>query len=163
MTGSAVLIVIALGLLTSVVMVVLALRAGRVRPVHRWPWAIALIALAAATCFHGAVGIAMLGSGSPADAVGVLMGTTALAGALVLAVWRPAWAGWLLIATGLAQPALLWVLQMLTGSTADQGIPAEGMLAVYGVPAVITGVILVLSAWHRRSVTTVGTPLSSVQ
>ena len=105
----------------------------------------------------------MLVTGNPADGIGVLMGATALAGALFLAVWRPAWAGWTLIATGLAQPALLWVLQFISGSGVEEGVPAEGMLAFYGVPALITGVVLLLSTWHRASTPAVGRPLSSVQ
>ena len=163
MTSTTVFVVICLGLLTSLVMVVLALRAGRVRPVHVWPWGIAIAAITAAALFHGAIGIGVLVSGNGADALAVLMGTAALSGAVILAAWRPAWAGWTLVATGLAQPALLWLLQVIVGTPVDEGIPAEGMLAFYGVPAIITGVLLLLSTWHRRSATTVATPLSSLQ
>ena len=163
MASGPVLIVIALGLLTSVVMVVLALRAGRRRPEHRWLWWLALAAIAASVLFHGAIAIVMLLNAGAADGVAVLMGTSALAGALLLAVWRPAWAGWMLIGTGLAQPAVLWILQSLAGTAADEGVPAEGMLAVYGMPAVVTGAVLLLSTWRRHTSTTVGHLSASVQ
>lgn len=162
MTSEIVLVVIAVGFVTSVVMVALAVRAGRVRPVRPWLWWIALAAIGAAAVFHLVIGLGALASGT-ADAAGVLLGATALIGAVILAALRPVWAGWTLIATGLGQPALLWLLQVIAGAPVNEGIPAEGMLAFYGVPAVITGVLLLLSARHRRSVTTVGTPLSSVQ
>ena len=163
MTSGPVLIVIALGLLTSVILVVLALRAGRRRPEHRWLWWLALVAIAASALFHGAIGIVMLLNAGTADGGAVLMGAAALAGALLLAVWRPAWAGWLLIATGLAQPALLWLLQWMSGAVAPTGVPPEGMLAVYGVPAVVTGAVLLLSTWRRHASSTVGHLPASVQ
>ena len=162
MTSQIVLIVIVAGFATSVVMVALAVRAGRVPPAHPWLWWIALAAVVAAALFHLVIGLGALAAGTQ-DAAGILLGATALIGAVILAVLRPAWAGWTLIATGLGQPALLWLLQAVVGTPVNEGIPAEGMLAFYGVPAVITGVLLLLSTWHRRSATTVGTTLSSVQ
>lgn len=153
-------VVVALGLIASAVVVVLALRAGRQPPVHRIPWVLALVALGGSVLFHGSIAVVMLTNADGWSGVVVGMGTIALAGALLAAVWRAAWGGWLLIATAALQPALLWLLQAVTATSSTEGLPPEGMAMTYSVPAVITGVLLLISAWRPRAVPSGTTPAS---
>ena len=148
--GPSIIVVTAIGLAVSTVLVVLSIRAGRRPPVHRALWIIALVALGISILFRLflLVGIAM--SGAPADALPILMGDLAVVGAFVAAFWRPAWTGWTLIGSALALPAIAWLLDTTTGLGLPEQSAAPAMLGFYAVPAIITGVLLILCEVRRR-------------
>ena len=153
-------VVVALGLIASAVIAVLALRAGRQPPLHRVPWILALVALAGSVVFHGSIAVVMLANADGWSGAVVGMGTLALAGTVVAAIWRPAWAGWALVASAILQPALLWLLQAVAATSSAEGLPPEGMAMSYSMPAIITGVLLLISAWRPRAVPSGTTPAS---
>lgn len=147
--NAAMYLIVGIGLVASIVLLVLALRAGREEPVHRIAWIVGLVALCLGAAFHLLVSYGALSAGGP-DMTWVLVGTLALLVTVGVAVLRPRWAGLGLIITGAWFPALLWLAELIVSSGVEETVPVPVMLGFYSVPAAIVGTVLLLSTVTRR-------------
>lgn len=134
------------GTIGAVVILVLAVLAGRQPPHHLGTWITGMVLLGISVLFHTAVAVGGSVNGSVMGALPVIIGTSSLAIGLIAAVWRPAWVGWMFIGTAITLPALVWLAQMTVATGDTEGFPALAMLMTYGVPSLIIGGLLVLSA-----------------
>lgn len=142
--GAQLIYVTAVGLVASIVLVTLSLRAGRHQPAHRVLWIIALVAIGASLVYRMTIVIGLLFQGTFMDALPILVGELAVAGVFVAVFWRPAWSGWFLITSAFVLPAFNLLLEFLGSSLWERTVSPQ-MFGFYGLPAIVTGVLLVLS------------------
>lgn len=139
-----------LGLVASAVVLVPALRAGRQAPAHKIPWIFALVGIGASILFRLTLTIGMIVQGAFIDLLPILIGNLAVGCVLVIAFWRPRWAGLLLIGTAVGLPLVNVILEVLMGSGLGSDSITFVMLGFYALPATITGILLVFSTWRRK-------------
>lgn len=137
-------LVVSVGLAVGVVLLVLALRAGRHRPRHPALFWVGFVLLALDTAFHIPLGVGSVIAGGPA-AAWLLIGALAFGAALWLAFIRPDWAGWALIGTAVGLPVILIVGSAITPADPQGETPWQVMLGFYSLPALVMGTLLVLS------------------
>ena len=147
--GSWLILVTGIGLAASAVLVILSVRAGRQHPVHRVPWIIAIVALCISVVFRLTVTIGTMASSTILDGVPILVGNLAVVVGIVAAFWRPAWTGWVLIASAAVLPTIALLIGLVLGPPAMEPEIAPVMLGFYGIPAVISGILLVVSERWR--------------
>jgi hypothetical protein len=147
-------LVVATGLIASVVLLALATAKGRSTPIRRVPWITALVILGIDTALHLASSVGVVISAG-AEGAWFILGTLGFVAILTAAVLRPRSAGWLLLASAGIVP-LVFALGGLAapnapGPSETEGIPPWPVAFVaYSVPAAISGSLLVLSAKARR-------------
>jgi hypothetical protein len=147
-------LVVSTGLIASVVLLVFAIARGRATPTRRVPWIIALVILGLDTALH-LVASAVLVIAGGTEGAWLVLGTLGFVAILTVAVLRPRWAGWLLLASAAVVP-LIFALGGLAAPNAPGPSETEGAppwpvaLIAYSVPAAISGALLVLSATARR-------------
>jgi hypothetical protein len=141
-------LVVSAGLIASVVL--LAFARGCAMPTHTVPWIVALVILGLDTALHvvASVGVVIAGG---VEGLWFVLGTLAFLAILAVAVLRPRWAGWCLLASAAVVP-LVFALGGLAapnapGPSETEGIPPWPVaLVAYSVPAAVSGGLLVLSA-----------------
>lgn len=138
------------GLVGSVALLIVSMRAGRRPPVHRLLWLLAVIALGASIAFRLTLIVGMIAAGEFEAPAPIVIGDLAVAAVFVSAFWRPAWSGWFLMGTAVVLPAMNWVLELLAGLSVNQSTEIP-MLGFYALPALITGTLLALSERSKRS------------
>ncbi len=144
------ILVTGLGLAAVIALVVLSLRAGRVPRERRLPWVLAVIALSLSVAWRLVMITGALVAESFSIALPMVLGNLAVAGVLLAAFWRPRWAGWTLIGTAVVLPLLSWVLWLVIPGEKLSSIPPAVMAMTYGVPALVVGGLLLLSATPKR-------------
>lgn len=132
------------GLAAATTLLVLTLRRPVRPPQHRVLWIVALILIGASIAFRLVLLVGLTINAGPLDAGTVATGSLAVVLVFLAAFRQPSWAGWALIASAGVVPLLTWLLGIVTGEP-SAGQVAGPMLFSYGIPAVITGVLLVLS------------------
>ena len=139
---------VAVGLVLSVAVLVMAIFAGREPAAHRVLWIIGFVLLALRAAFSVAIGVGVMvaSGGTWAFALGAL----ALVLLIPAAYLRPRWAGIVLLATAVLQPLLLLVLNSIAGER--DAFPVEVMLGFYSVTAAVIGAVLIGSTlrWGRE-------------
>lgn len=153
--GSGLLITVSIALVASVVLLILALRAGKDQPRRRWAFIVGLVLFGMSVGLHLALAIAVTVrlvthlDAAPGQALltmaPIAVGTAALVVCLVSALWRPVWTGGYLLGTVVAIPAVLWLLQSLLGDDLSESIPPEVLLMTYSLPTAVIAGALVLS------------------
>jgi hypothetical protein len=147
-------LVVSTGLIASLVLLALAIARGRAMPTRRVPWIVALVILGVDTALHVASSVGVV-IGSGVDGAWFVLGTLGFLAILTVAVLRPRWAGWLLLASAVVVP-LVFALGGIAapdapGPSETEGIPPWPVaLIAYSVPAAISGSLLVLSTKARR-------------
>lgn len=101
-------LVVAIGLIGTLVALVVALMRGRERPAHRLPWWIAVIVLGLDSAFHVLMSTGAVIQGGWGS-TWIVIGTLAIIGVFATAIIRPRIAGWWLIATAIVLPIVLVV------------------------------------------------------
>jgi hypothetical protein len=152
-------LVVTTGLIVGLALLVLAVARGRAAPPRRLPWVVALVVLGLDSLLHVAATVGMLvATGSEqfvwTEAAWFVLGTLGFLAILAVAVLRPRWAGWALLASAAAVP-LAFALGGLvgpagTGPETDAAPPWPVALVAYSVPATLSGGLLVLSTTPRR-------------
>lgn len=137
-------VVVTVGFVISAVLTFAAIRQGRRNPVHRPIWIIALVVLSIDVAYHVLISIAAIATGGW-EATWLAIGTLAIAGVLVSAVFQPSWAGWWFIASAALMPAVLVVSDLILQPSEDSELPLMIMLAFYSTRAIIVGLLLVFS------------------
>lgn len=141
-------VVVAVGLVGTLAALVIALRAGRVVPTRRVPWVIALVALGIDSALHIAISVGALLSGGW-EAMWIVLGSLAIAGVFATAWISPRIAGWWLVATAIALPAILVAGTMESAQGIEQPVPVEVMLGFYTPRMLIVGALLIWSTARR--------------
>lgn len=138
-----------LGFVMAVAVVIAALVAGRERALHSALWILGLTVLSLRALLSLATGVGMA-LGTDHDYV-VLLGAAALVLLIPAAVLRPRWAGFVLMATAIVQPGILFLAEQQAGEGPGPWIPSGVMLVFYGIPAIIAGALLIASTlrWGR--------------
>lgn len=144
-------IVVGTGLIGTVATLALSIRMGRVRPDHRVPWIIALVALGLDSAIHVAISIGALVTGGW-EAAWIAVGSLEITGVFDTAWIQPRIAGWWLIVTALALPLLLLAATAVWTSSEDI-VPVGVLLAFYTPRRLIVGGLLVWSAGPNRVLT----------
>lgn len=137
--------VVGLGLAYSATMAAIAISKGRLAPARRVPWIIALVVLSLDVAIHLAMSVGVF-LAEPSQGGWVLVGTLAIAGILVGAIWQPRFAGWAYVLTALLMPLILIVVGALNPAGAGDLVPLTVMLVFYSSRAIIIGMLLVFSA-----------------
>lgn len=159
--GTGLLITVSMACVASLVLLFLALRAGKDKAQRPWAWAIGLVLLGISVAFHLvlATGVTARLLNAPdtqaweaglSDAP-IVIGTAALVVSLVAAFWRPVWAGWFLLATAAAIPPVLWLVQLAVREDQTNAIPAAVLLMTYSVPTAVISIFLLLSGSSRKT------------
>lgn len=152
--GNGLLITVSIGLAAGGVLLIVAVRAGRDKPRRMWAWVLALVLLATSVMMRLAIMIGVSQSGDLSNAIPVAVGTAAVIVALVAAIWRPVWTGWMLLASAALIPPLLWIAQLVIGENPEQMIPAAALFATYSIPiAIISGLLLLAGSTHTGDLT----------
>lgn len=139
-------LVVTVGFLISLALLIFALRSGRIAPVRRLPWLIAIIVLGIDVAYHAVVSVAALATGGGWEAAWLPIGTLAIAGVLAIAILQPRIAGWWFIASAALMPAVLAIGDAIFTSGTESEIPIAVMLGFYSTRAAIVGGLLVWSA-----------------
>ena len=97
-------LVVSTGLIASLVLLAFAVARGRAMPTHTVPWIVALVILGLDTALHvvSSVGLVIAGG---VEGMWFVLGTLAFLAILAVAVLRPRWAGWALLASAAIVPA----------------------------------------------------------
>jgi hypothetical protein len=153
-------LVVTTGLVVGLVLLVLAVARGRAAPPRRTPWILALVVLGLDSLLHVAATVGMLVAAGAeqfvwTEAAWFIMGTLGFLAILAVAVLRPRWAGWALLASAAAVPLVFALGGLLTpGVTGPDAVDAAPpwpvALVAYSVPAVLSGSLLVLSTTTRK-------------
>jgi hypothetical protein len=142
-------LVIATGLLASLGLLAFAVAQGRARPTHLVPWMVALLILGVDTVLHVIASVGLVVAGA-VEGIWFVLGTLGFVAILAVAVLRPRWAGWALLASAAIVP-LAFAIGGLAVSAGTEGEPPWPVaLVTYSVPASVSGALLVLSAWAPR-------------
>lgn len=127
--------------LTTVGILVLAIARGRQRPTRMWAWITGLVIACLGTASH-----LMLAGGIVASATDtpwwLLLGSTALVSATVMAFVRPRWAAWVFAVSAVAIPAVLAVIEITAPATATEVFPAAAVAAFYSPRVLLTALFL---------------------
>lgn len=142
-------VVVTIGLLGTVTTLALALRAGRVAPIRRVPWVIALVALGIDSALHIAISVGALVTGGW-EAAWIALGSLAITGVCATAWVSPRIAGWWLVATAVALPLILVLTTLLVAQGDEQPVPVEIMLGFYTPRMLIVGGLLLWATTSRR-------------
>lgn len=132
--------------LTSLALLVVALRQGRRAPLRTAPWVIALVMTAIPALFITVVAFASM-SHIGIDAWPAL-GALGLWALVALTVFRARWAAWVYLATGIAFPIVLAIGDLLLPADEPLMIEPANALGFYTARAVITAGLL-LWATHE--------------
>lgn len=138
-------LVTALGLLVTIVLLVASFRRPPVPPQHRVLWIIGLVLIGISIAFRLVLLIGVSFNGSVNDRLAIILGSLAVVLVFIAAFRQPAWAGWVLIGTAITLPLLTWGASAMAGDVDPLEVAAP-MAGFYGIPAIITGGLLVLSS-----------------
>ena len=137
------------GLLASLLLLAFAIARGRARPTHTVPWIVALVILGLDTALHVASSVGLVIAGG-VEGLWFVLGTLAFLAILAVAVLRPRWAGWALLASAAIVPVAFAIGGLAVSSETDGVLPWPVVLVTYSVPAAVSGGLLVLSARAPR-------------
>jgi len=98
--------------ITAVVLLILAVRRGRIRPTRTWPWAIAAVIMVGGLIINLAVLFGSLLSGN-AQTSWLIPASVSLAAATVLIFVRPRWSAWTLAAAAALIPGLVFLATLI--------------------------------------------------
>lgn len=159
--GTGLLITVSIAFVSSLVLLLLALRAGTDKAHRPWAWVIGLVLLGISVAIHLvlAAGVVMRLLNAPdpqaleagLSTFPIVIGTAALVVSLVAAFRRPVWAGCFLLATAAAIPPVLWLVQVAIREDEANAIPAAVLLVTYSVPTAVISVFLLLSGSSRKA------------
>ena len=149
--GSGLIVVTGIGLVASIILLALSIRAGRIDPVHRMLWIIAIVVLSLTVAYRMLLIVGTMANVSFLAGLPIFVGNFAVVGTIVAAFWRPAWTGWTLIGSAIALPLITLLLAALLGPSILPLETAPVVAGFYGIPAVVSGVLLVVSGRHRAS------------
>ena len=142
--------VVGLGLLYSATMAAIAISRGRLAPARTVPWIIAIVVLSLDVVIHLAMSIGVLVA-EPSQGGWIVVGTLAIAGILVGAIWQPRFAGWAYVLSALLMPLILIIVAAASPEGATALVPLQVMLGFYSSRAIIVGLLLVFSGSRRRT------------
>jgi hypothetical protein len=142
-------LVIATGLLASLVLLAFAVAQGRARPTHSAPWIVALLILGVDTVLHVIASVGLVVAGA-VEGIWFVLGTLGFVAILAVAVLRPRWAGWALLASAVIVPLAFAIGGLAVGADTEAALPWPVALVTYSVPAAVSGGLLVLSTRASR-------------
>lgn len=159
--GTGLLITVSMAFVASLVLLLLALRAGKDKAQRPWSWVIGLVLLGISVALHLvlATGVVMRLLSAPdsqaleagLSTVPIVIGTAALVVSLAAAFWRPVWTGWFLLATAAAIPPILWLVQVAISEDETNAIPAAVLLMTYSAPTAVISGFLLFSGSRRKA------------
>lgn len=138
------------GLLAGIGVLTAALLRPPQAPLHRVPWVIALVFIGISIAFRLVILVGVTINGSITDVLPIAFGNLAVLLVFIAAFRQPAWAGWALIGTAVVLPLLTWGASAIAGEPDPLEVAAP-MAGFYGIPAIVTGSLLVLSVTWRRA------------
>ena len=138
------------GLLVTIGLLSAAMLRPAQTPVHRVPWVIALVFIGISIGVRLVILVGVAFNGSITDVLPILIGNLAVLLVFIAAFRQPAWAGWVLIGTAITLPLLTWGGSAIAGERDPLEVAAP-MAGFYGIPALITGGMLVVSGWAWKS------------
>ena len=143
--GSEILVTTIVGVIASVVLLVLSLRAGRSKPTNKVLWVIALVLLGISIAYRFTIVIAGTLNEQAMEVFPILIGNIAVIGVFVAAFWQPRWTGWFLIGSAFVMPLLTLIVETVARGEFSEETTAVVMVGSYSIPSIITGTLLVLS------------------
>ena len=143
--GNETFITVTVGVIGSIVLLIMSLRAGRSKPTFNVPWIIALVLLGVSIAFRFIIVAGGLMNEQVMAMLPVLIGNIAVIGVFVAAFWQARWAGWFLIGTAFAMPLVTLIAEATMSDRFPEETAALVMVGSYSIPSIITGTLLVLS------------------
>ena len=148
-------LVVTVGLVVGLGALVVAIAKGRTHPQRRTPWIVALVLLGIDTALHVAASVGLMvaaaaGEAAVMDGAWLLMGTGGFLAILAVAVLRPRWAGWLLLAFAAFVPLVFALGSLTVQPEQDAAPPWPVTLVAYSIPSAVAGGLLVLSMTPPR-------------
>lgn len=145
MSGNAfVTIVVAAMALTSVVLLVIALRSGRRSPLRTWPWVVALVLTVIPAVFITIVAVVTVAH----EVSWLLLGALGLWAMIALTVFRPRWAAWTYLGSGIAFPIVLMIGELALPDDQMMIEPANAL--VYLVRIIVPAALLIWATQPRH-------------
>lgn len=135
-----------------VAVLIVAIVRGRTPPTRTWAWVTGLVIACLGTAGHLALTAGILvnvATSVDAPPWWLLLGSTSLVAATILAFIRPRWAAWLFAVTALLVPAALAVVEGVMTPTMADVFPAAVVAGFYSVRALIAALFL---WWGSRPV-----------
>lgn len=152
-------VVTGLGLVSALFLLVVSIRAGRRTPANHVWWIVALVLLGIGTLAHIPLTVGAVINGG-VDGGWVIPGSVAIGLTWWAAFLRPLWCSWLLIASAIVMPTLISLVPLLAGVSESDNVPPPIVFVTYGVPALVSGLFLLLSE-HRSPRMSVAERVSS--
>lgn len=137
-------VVVTVGLIYSAAFAMFALWRGRTKATRKPLWIIAIVILSMDVAFHIAMSVGVL-LNEPGLGGWVVVGTTAIAGLLLTAIWQPRLAGQALLGSALLMPLALWLVSALPWDLAADLVPLPVILGLWSTRAIIIGILLIAS------------------
>lgn len=138
------LVIMSAGAASVIVLLVFALVAGRLPPTSRVRWIIALAITVVPALF---VSMAAVGATIAGGVGWVIIGAVGLWALIGVTWFRPAWAGWGYLVSGLAIPIAVAIAQSTLSPDPPMEVDAGMVFTFYGVRSLITAALLL---WPAR-------------
>ena len=134
-----------IGFLGALVLLIASVRAGRQQPHLPVLWIISIVALSASILFRFALFVGSSIQGSPLATLPILIGNLAVILVLISVFWQPSWSGWFLIGSAVAMPLISLLFELVVIQVKPDDVITPVVLISYSLPALITGILLLIS------------------